>query len=165
MGVQTRQRPHQREQGDITTALFVYVVAVEQLSWASFKCTCEGLCAIHVCSIQFAYTYVSFKCSRLHLWVSIAVAGRRDGYGLRVWEFKPDSDLINVSGNRLLQLCTYAAHGQLLLVKFGCMGVQTGQRLDQREEGRAAAEWLALNGAYVCVCVLFCSRQLGWLRL
>jgi hypothetical protein len=26
-----------------------------------------------------------------------AMSGRPDGYGLRVWEFKPDSDLINVS--------------------------------------------------------------------
>jgi hypothetical protein len=25
-----------------------------------------------------------------------AMSGRPDGYGLRVWEFKPDSDLINV---------------------------------------------------------------------
>jgi hypothetical protein len=34
-----------------------------------------------------------------------AMSGRPDGYGLRVWEFKPDSDLINVSAVATDALC------------------------------------------------------------
>jgi hypothetical protein len=45
-----------------------------------------------------------------------AMSGRPDGYGLRVWEFKPDSDLINVR----FATCTITCAVLLCLLNIMC---------------------------------------------
>jgi hypothetical protein len=93
-----------------------------------------------------------------------AMSGRPDGYGLRVWQFKPDSDLINVSTTYYVVYSTHSCmqRTRCVLLLHACMHQHQCGSSSQTATSSMRVQTEASNERHcpssVCAC-LFVSLQ------